>query len=40
MPWNGHDLLTPSLFAPLDTSNGYELAHRHLAHLLHATTKV
>lgn len=40
MPWNGHNHLTPSSSAPLDTSNGYELAHKHVTHLLHATTKV
>lgn len=40
MPWNGHNPLTPSSSVPLDTSNGYELDHKHLIHLLHATTKI
>jgi len=37
MPWNIHNLLKPSLAAPLDTSNDCELAHKHLTHLPHAT---
>jgi hypothetical protein len=37
MPWNIHNLLKPSLAAPLDTSNDCELARKHLTHLPRAT---
>jgi hypothetical protein len=40
MPWKEHSPSKPSSFAPLDTSIWYELAHKQLAHLLHATIDV
>jgi hypothetical protein len=36
MPWSEHNPLEPSSSIPQNTSIGYELAHKHLAHLLQA----